>query len=178
MGRTTTSERIGPFRLRETPDACVVSTSDPLRVLFAGIVVTLGAFAAASQGVWSYGFAAVVSAVLTGLAFVALRVRVRVTRATTSGSYTVAGLAVRSCDLGRHPQVGDGGWDWAELAVTPRDPALRRGLHDDERFVLAEWRMDDDARNAAGRAVAERLRAAMVRLQGVALEGPGEGRDG
>ena len=56
------------------------------------------------------------------------------------------GIAVKRQALGIAPEVGDFGWDWDEVAIMPRDPALRRGLEDNERAIIVEQTDRETAR--------------------------------
>jgi hypothetical protein len=84
------------------------------------------------------GFALVLASfALLPAAFLLRRVLV----VTVDGAFfeqRVFGVVVRRQSLGIAPTVGNFGWDWDELGIMPRDPALRRGLEDDERVVLVE----------------------------------------
>src|SRR5262245_43422156 len=62
-----------------------------------------------------------------------------VTRETSWLATSLLGIRWKRALLGRRPLLENCGFDWSEIAVVPADPALRIGLHDDERAVLVEW---------------------------------------
>jgi hypothetical protein len=84
---------------------------------------------------------AVVCAIV-GLPF---RTTLRVTRQSSWVRWTVLGMCWSSHELGRRPALENGGYDWDEIAVVPSiavgpsQERFLRGLHDDQRAVLAEW---------------------------------------
>lgn len=84
-----------------------------------------------------------VYAVIVFVAFSTRRVLV-VTPRDALFEHRVLGFVVRRRHLGLAPTVANLGFDWSELSIVPRDPALRRGLQDDERAVLLEWNGPDD----------------------------------
>ena len=62
---------------------------------------------------------------------------------TQTGSFAerrLLGICWRRRDLGIRPTFQSGlVWSWCELAVVPADERLRKVLHDEDRFVLADW---------------------------------------
>jgi hypothetical protein len=69
------------------------------------------------------------------------------------------GIVVKRRTLGVAPTVVNLSWDWDEVAIMPRDPAIRRGLEDDERAVIVE---STDPKRA--RALAALVRTEIARL--------------
>jgi hypothetical protein len=65
-----------------------------------------------------------------------------------------------------HPEIENSGWDWEEIAVLPLDPALRKGLHDNERVVLAEWSDGNPRKHADAMQLMALIKAEVTRLHG------------
>jgi hypothetical protein len=94
------------------------------------------------------------------------RTKFVVTAETSMSRHSVLGIPWRRRRLGRHPEVKLDGWSWNEIAIHPSDPALRRGLHDDEREVLVDWNDGDVARNRDAERLIQLARAEVQRLHG------------
>lgn len=89
-----------------------------------------------------------------------------VTRHGAWADTTLFGVRISRHALGHHPKVDNLGWDWQELAVYPLAESLRRGLHDEGRFVLVEWADGDAARCSDGKHLQAIARAEILRLHG------------
>ena len=71
----------------------------------------------------------------------------------------------RRVPLGRRPVVNAGiVWEWSEIAVTPSEPALRQGLHDDERAVLLQWGINDGSKDRDAKHLADLANVEIARL--------------
>lgn len=105
----------------------------------------------------------------TGLGFLVVQTR-RVVTVTQTGAFAehrFFGICWRRRDLGIRPTFRSGlGWNWSELAVIPADERLRKALHDEERFVLAEWDDRDERTTRDAERVTALANAETARLHG------------
>ena len=75
-----------------------------------------------------------------GLLVAQARCVVTVTQTGSFAERRLLGICWRRRDLGIRPTFQSGlVWSWCELAVVPADERLRKVLHDEDRFVLADW---------------------------------------
>ncbi len=98
----------------------------------------------------------------------------RVVTVTRGGAWCenrLLGIPWRRRDLGWMPRFTSGDVrDWSELAVIPSEQRLRAGLHDDERFILADW-SGDDVKERDGKRLSELANAETARLHGSGRRG-------
>lgn len=151
-------------RVRTTEDRFELSTWDGGFALVVGMALSAGLW---MLSVWVGATLGIASMAIGAFAIATARQRLVVTRDDARAEWTVLGICWKRARLGRRPSVETGlGWSWSELAVLPSDERLRKGLHDDERFVLAQWDDEDTARRSAGAELAALARREIDRLHG------------